>query len=122
MAPFAGEAEEHKAAYALVVPRRPAVTFGYLASQLLATDPKTLPWMQLAPIGGGLLLALIIGFVLMRIEAIGPAQAAGARVAVAGARRPDAARRRPPPGALRDGGARGEHDARSAGLVGADVD
>ncbi len=71
-APFAGEAEEHKAAYALVVPRRPPVTFGYLATQLLATDPKTLPWMQLAPIGGGILLALIIGFVLMRLEAIGP--------------------------------------------------
>jgi len=52
VAPFAGEAEDHKAAYALVVPRRPAVTFSYLASQLLATDPKTLPWMQLAPIGG----------------------------------------------------------------------
>ena len=72
VAPFVGEAEDHKAAYALIVPRRPAVTFGYLASQLLATDPKTLPWMQLAPIGGGLLLALIIGFVLMRLEAIGP--------------------------------------------------
>jgi hypothetical protein len=74
VAPFSGEAEEHKAAYALIVPRQPAVTFGYLASQLLATDPKTLPWMQLAPIGGGLLLALIIGFVLMRLEAIGPAK------------------------------------------------
>ncbi|MGZ3407763.1 MAG: MXAN_5187 C-terminal domain-containing protein, partial [Polyangia bacterium] len=74
VAPFVGEAEDHKAAYALVVPRRPPVTFSYLASQLLATDPKTLPWMQLAPIGGGLLLALIIGFVLMRLEAIGPAK------------------------------------------------
>ena len=72
LAPFVGEAEEHKAAYALIVPRPPVVTFGYLASQLLAMDPKTLPWMQLAPIGGGLLLALIIGFVLMRVEAIGP--------------------------------------------------
>lgn len=71
-APFSGEAEDHRAAYVLIVPRRPAVTFGYLASQLLATDPKTLPWVQLAPIGGGLLLALIIGFVLMRVEAIGP--------------------------------------------------
>ncbi|HEX8954252.1 MAG TPA: hypothetical protein VF945_20500, partial [Polyangia bacterium] len=73
-APFVGEAEDHRAAYVLIVPRRPAVTFGYLASQLLATDPKTLPWMQLAPIGGGLLLALIIGFVLMRVEAIGPSK------------------------------------------------
>ncbi|HEY2748127.1 MAG TPA: MXAN_5187 C-terminal domain-containing protein, partial [Polyangia bacterium] len=72
LAPFAGEAEDHKAAYALIVPRRPAVTFAYLASQLLATDPKTLPWIQLAPIGGALLIALIIGFVLMRLEAIGP--------------------------------------------------
>ncbi|HEX6838730.1 MAG TPA: cache domain-containing protein, partial [Polyangia bacterium] len=71
-APFVGEAEDHRAAYVLVVPRRPGVTFGYLASQLLATDPKTLPWLQLAPIGGALLLALIIGFVLMRVEAIGP--------------------------------------------------
>jgi hypothetical protein len=71
-APFVGEAEDHKAAYALIVPRRPAVTFGYLTSQVLSTDPKTLPWMQLAPIGGALLLALIFGFVLMRIEAIGP--------------------------------------------------
>jgi hypothetical protein len=74
VAPFAGEAEDHRAAYALVVPRRPPVTFAYLTSQLLATDPKTLPWMQLAPIGGGLLLALIIGFVLMRVEAIGPSK------------------------------------------------
>jgi len=73
-APFAGEAEDHKAAYALIVPRQPAVTFGYLASELLSTDPKTLPWIQLAPIGGGLLLALIIGFLLMRVEAIGPAK------------------------------------------------
>jgi hypothetical protein len=73
-APFAGEAEDHKAAYALIVPRRPPVTFAYLTSQLLATDPKTLPWMQLAPLGGGLLLALIIGFVLMRVEAIGPSK------------------------------------------------
>jgi hypothetical protein len=73
-APFVGEAEDHKAAYALIVPRQPAVTFAYLTSQVLSTDPKTLPWVQLAPIGGGLLLALIIGFVLMRIEAIGPAK------------------------------------------------
>ena len=73
-APFAGEAEDHRAAYALIVPRRPPVTFAYLTSQLLSTDPKTLPWMQLAPIGGGLLLALIIGFVLMRVEAIGPSK------------------------------------------------
>ena len=73
-APFAGEAEDHKAAYALIVPRRPPVTFAYLTSQVLSTDPKTLPWMQLAPIGGGLLVAIILGFVLMRIEAIGPAK------------------------------------------------
>jgi hypothetical protein len=72
VAPFVGEAEEHKAAYALVVPRKPGVTFGYLASQLLAMDPKTLPWTQLAPIGAGLVLALLIGFLLMRAEAIGP--------------------------------------------------
>ncbi|MDB4970504.1 MAG: hypothetical protein JWN44_6193 [Myxococcales bacterium] len=74
LAPFVGEAQDHKAAYALVVPRQPGVTLGYLTSQLLAMDPKTLPWMQLAPVGGGLLLALIIGFVLMRLEAIGPAK------------------------------------------------
>lgn len=72
LAPFVGEAEEHKAAYALIVPRQPRVTFGYLATQLLAMDPKTLPWMQLAPIGGGLVLALLLGFLLMRAEAIGP--------------------------------------------------
>jgi hypothetical protein len=69
-----GEAQDHKAAYALVVPRQPAVTLGYLTSQLIGMDYKTLPWMQLAPIGGALLLALIIGFLLMRLEAIGPAK------------------------------------------------
>jgi Double sensory domain of two-component sensor kinase len=72
LAPFVGEAEEHKAAYALVVPRQPVMTFGSLAGQLMALDPKTVPWLQLAPIGGGLLLALFIGFLLMRAEAIGP--------------------------------------------------
>lgn len=72
LAPFAGEAEEHKAAYALVVPEKAPVTLSYLASQLLALDPKTLPWTQLAPIGGGLLLALVIGFLLMRAESVGP--------------------------------------------------
>jgi hypothetical protein len=72
LAPFAGEAAEHKAAYALMVPRAPAVTFSALLTQLLATDPKTLPWTQLAPIGGGLVLALFIGFLLMRLEAQRP--------------------------------------------------
>jgi hypothetical protein len=72
LAPFVGEAAEHKAAYALIVPRAPPVTFSYLLAQLLGTDPKTLPWVQLAPIGGGLVLALVIGFLLMRLEAQGP--------------------------------------------------
>ncbi len=72
IAPFVGEAAEHKAAYALVVPRTPAVTLQYLLEQLLQTDPKTLPWVQLAPIGGALLLALIIGFLMMRLEALRP--------------------------------------------------
>ena len=72
IAPFVGEAAEHKAAYALVVPRTPTVTFEYLLEQLLQTDPKTLPWVQLAPIGGALLLALIIGFLMMRLEATRP--------------------------------------------------
>ena len=72
LAPFAGEAEAHKAAYALIVRRRPTFTFAYLVGRLLSMDPKTLPWLQLAPIGGGLVLALIIGFLLLRVEAIGP--------------------------------------------------
>jgi hypothetical protein len=72
LAPFAGEAEPHKAAYALMVRRRPTFTFAYLVGRVLALNPKTLPWVRLAPIGGGLLLALIIGFLLMRAEAIGP--------------------------------------------------
>jgi hypothetical protein len=72
LAPFVGEAQDHKAAYALLVPRQSAVSFGYLAGQLFASDPKTLPWLQLAPIAAGLLLALIIGFLLMRAEVIRP--------------------------------------------------
>jgi hypothetical protein len=72
IAPFVGEAAEHKAAYALVVPRTPTVTLQVLLDQLLATDPKTVPWVQLAPIGGALLLALIIGFLMMRLEALRP--------------------------------------------------
>jgi Double sensory domain of two-component sensor kinase len=72
LAPFVGEAAEHKAAYALVVPRTPAATLQYLLEQLLATDPRTLPWVQLAPIGGALLVVLLIGFLMMRLEAQRP--------------------------------------------------
>ena len=120
VAPFAGEAEEHKAAYALVVPRQPPVTFTYLASQLLATESEDAAVVaQLAPIGGGLLLALIIGFLLMRLEAVGPAKRL-ARESQSLARGDDlATRRRSAPRAVRHGGARDQHHARSVGLVAA---
>jgi hypothetical protein len=72
LAPFIGEAAEHRAAYALIVPRAPSVTFAYLLSQVLGTDPKTLPWAQLAPIAGGLVVAIMIGFLLIRLEAQRP--------------------------------------------------
>jgi hypothetical protein len=72
VAPFTGEAEEHKAAYALIVPRAQPVTVSYLASQLAAMDPKAIPWIQLAPVAAVLVLALIIGLLLMRLEVLGP--------------------------------------------------
>jgi hypothetical protein len=72
LAPFTGEAEEHKAAYALILPRAQTMTLSYLSNLLLAMDPKTLPWMQLLPVGGGLLVAVIFAFLLMRLEVLRP--------------------------------------------------
>src|SRR5262249_51017989 len=36
------------------------------------SELKTLPWMMLAPVGGGLIIALVLGLVLMRLEADRP--------------------------------------------------
>jgi hypothetical protein len=72
LAPVTGEAAAHKAAYALVVPRAPTASLLYLATQLLQTDPKTLPWKALAPVAAGLVLTLLIGFLFFRLEAARP--------------------------------------------------
>ncbi len=73
LAPFVGEAAGHKAAYALLVPRpggfSPAALLPQLASVL---DPKALPWRQLAPVGGAMVFALLLGFVLLRVQAERP--------------------------------------------------
>ena len=72
LAPFVGEAAGHRAVYALLLPRPGAANIGALVGELLQSDPKTLPWPQLAPIGGGVLLALILGIVFMRLESDRP--------------------------------------------------
>jgi hypothetical protein len=72
VAPFVGEAAAHKAAYALFAPSQSQPSLGELAGKLLGSDFKTLPWLLLAPIGGALVLAWIIGLLLVRLEADRP--------------------------------------------------
>jgi hypothetical protein len=72
LAPFAGEAAGHQAMYAVLVARPPTESVTGLMARLLSTDPRTLPWSSLAPVGGGLLAVLLIGFLLLRVEATGP--------------------------------------------------
>jgi hypothetical protein len=72
LAPFAGEAAGHNALYAVMVSRPPTESVTGLMARLISTDLKTLPWVALAPVGGGLVLALIIGLLLLRVEATGP--------------------------------------------------
>jgi hypothetical protein len=72
LAPFAGEAAGHGALYALLAPRPPTESVTGLMARLLSTDPKTLPWASLAPVGGGLVAALLLAFLLLRLEATGP--------------------------------------------------
>ena len=69
LSPFVGEASGHKAAYALMLARPAPATIGSLLAELYQADPRTLPWRALAPVGGGVLLALLLGLVLMRLEA-----------------------------------------------------
>jgi hypothetical protein len=73
LAPFVGEAAGHKAAYALLLPRPGGLSPSTLLPQLTAVlDPKVLPWRQLAPVGGAMLFALVLGFVLLRVQAERP--------------------------------------------------
>jgi hypothetical protein len=72
LAPFAGEAAGHQALYAVLVARPPTESVTGLMARLISTDPRTLPWSSLAPVGGGLVAALLIGFLLLRVEATGP--------------------------------------------------
>jgi hypothetical protein len=72
LAPFVGEASAHRAAYALLVPRAGEPQVGALVGQLASTDPKSLPWMSLAPIGGGLFVAILVGLLLLRLESDRP--------------------------------------------------
>jgi hypothetical protein len=72
LAPFTGEAAAHGAIYALLAPRPPTESVTGLMARLLATDPQTLPWSALAPVAGGLVLALLLAFLLLRLEATGP--------------------------------------------------
>jgi hypothetical protein len=69
LAPFVGEASGHQALYALLAPRAPETT---LEALIATIDPKTIPWMLLAPVGVGLLLALIVGLVLLWLESSSP--------------------------------------------------
>jgi hypothetical protein len=72
VAPFAGEAAAHKASYVLLLPRSASVALPAMIKDLLQTDPHTLPWMTLAPVGGALLVLLVLGILLMRLEADRP--------------------------------------------------
>ena len=72
LAPFSARRRGTRRPTRWCVPRPPPATL--LRSHRIspATDPKTLPWTQLAPVGGALLLAFIFGFILMRLEADRP--------------------------------------------------
>jgi len=73
LAPFVGEASGHKATFALLLPRPGAPPLGAMLQGLIQpSELKSLPWMSLAPIGGGLIIALVLGLVLMRLEADRP--------------------------------------------------
>jgi hypothetical protein len=73
IAPFQGEASGHKAAYALLVPKPAGASLTSLVSGLVSTlDPKALPWRDLAPVAGGLLVAIVLGLVLLRAQGEGP--------------------------------------------------
>jgi hypothetical protein len=52
--------------------RPPTESVTGLMARLLSTDPATLPWSALAPVGGGLVLAVLLAFLLLRLEATGP--------------------------------------------------
>jgi hypothetical protein len=62
---FVGEASEHQAIFALAVPRRAGTSLQALAMSILHRDPRTLPWRMLAPVGGGTLLALVLGLLFV---------------------------------------------------------
>jgi Double sensory domain of two-component sensor kinase len=68
LAPFAGEAAGHGALYAVLAARPPTESVTGLMARLISTDPKTLPWSSLAPVGAGLVVGLLIGLLLLRIE------------------------------------------------------
>jgi hypothetical protein len=72
LAPFAGEAAGHGALYAVLAARPPTESVTGLMARLISTDFKTLPWSSLAPVGAGLVVALLVGLLLMRIEFGGP--------------------------------------------------
>jgi hypothetical protein len=72
LAPFTGEAAEHRAAYALISPRPQVGTIQELVAGIAGTDLRTLPWRQLWPIGGALIGVLLFGFLFMRLEAERP--------------------------------------------------
>jgi hypothetical protein len=73
MAPFVGEASGHKAAFALLAPRPEAMPIGALVENLLQpAELKSLPMQLLLPVGGAVLIALVLGLVLLRLEADRP--------------------------------------------------
>jgi hypothetical protein len=73
LGPFVGEAAGHKAAFALMLPRPGAPPIGTMLQNLIQpAELKSLPWITLAPVGGALLIALVLGLVLMRLEADRP--------------------------------------------------
>lgn len=72
LAPFIGEAAQHKAAYALILPRPGAAPLGALVAGILSQEHGELPWRLLAPVAGAALLALVLGVLLMRLEADRP--------------------------------------------------
>jgi hypothetical protein len=70
LAPFVGEASQHGAAYALLAPRPETAGLRALLALLVgATGARTLSWQQLIPPVAAALVAILVGLLLLQLEA-----------------------------------------------------
>jgi hypothetical protein len=72
LAPFVGESQGHQAAYALLAARPPLAGLGTLFGKFSPNDLAAVPLTTLAPVLGGLLLAIGIGLLFSWLEGTRP--------------------------------------------------